>query len=88
MKMCTPLQKLKLIYHFTFIGRFFFKIEFTLFKVAEYSSGAIFDMSCEGNSVLNRFESPKLEEREVFPFRHIFSFVVFHSLTQLSRLFL
>jgi hypothetical protein len=32
-------------YHLTLIGKFFFRIEFTLARVAEYSSGAIFDMS-------------------------------------------
>jgi hypothetical protein len=51
-------------YHRMLIGRFFFKIAFTRLSVAEYSSGAILLMSCDGNSVLNRFESPNLKCNE------------------------
>lgn len=47
-------------YHFTLIGRFFLRIEFIRDIVAVYSSGAIFDMSCDGNSVLNLFDRPNL----------------------------
>ena len=43
------------------MGKFFFNIALTLFNVAENSSGAIFEMSWDGNSVLNRFDSPKLK---------------------------
>lgn len=76
-------SNLFLHYHLTFIGRFFFRIEFTLLSVAKNSSGAIFDMSCEGNSVLNRFDSPKLEEEigNYFNFSSINFFVVFSTLT-------
>lgn len=45
------------------MGKFFFNIALTLFNVAENSSGAIFEMSVEGNSVLNRLDSPKLEAK-------------------------
>lgn len=51
-------------HHLTFIGRFFFRIEFIREIVALYSSGAIFDMSCCGNSVLNLFDRPNLKHRE------------------------
>lgn len=47
-------------HHLTFIGRFFFRIVFIRDIVELYSSGAIFDMSCVGNSVLNLFERPNL----------------------------
>jgi hypothetical protein len=47
-------------HHLTFIGRFFFRIEFNRDIVALYSSGAIFDMSWVGNSELNLFERPNL----------------------------
>lgn len=50
----------KFIYHLMFIGKFFFRIEFTRDMVAEYSSGATRDMSWLGNSVLNLFDNPKL----------------------------
>jgi hypothetical protein len=47
-------------HHLTLIGRFFFRTELIREIVALYSSGAIFDMSCCGNSVLNLLERPKL----------------------------
>ena len=62
--MCKNSLTVTITHHLTFIGRFFFRIEFIREIEALYSSGAIFDMSCCGNSVLNLFDRPNLKHRE------------------------
>lgn len=61
---CVTLNETSCTNHLTEIGKFFLRIEFIRDIVALYSSGAIFDMSCDGNSVLNRFERPKLKSKK------------------------